>query len=369
MRSGVVIAGYYGAQNIGDEAILSGMIQSLKNEGITDITVLSRCPELTKKVHKVESISIGRRLKGLIDIYKLLRKKQLFILGGGGLLQDYTKRVVPYWLSRVVIAKLAMTPVMYYAQGIGPLKTPKARKLVKIISNHVKYITLRDYSSEQLLKEIGVSKPKIEVTADPALAIKIISDGKKILKQEGIVLDNDKIKIGISLRSWKNDERYLPILINSLNKLKAKYDIQYVFFPFQYGKDESVSERVLATMAGEDSTIVKGHYKPEQIAAMLKEMDGVITMRLHALILSSISRTPAFALCYDPKVKNFMERIGIKRFYFAVENIGLQEDKFKLLLLEWINERENISKHMDEYVENMTLQAERNAEIVQELLK
>lgn len=64
-----------------------------------------------------------------------------------------------------------------------------------------------------------------------------------------------------------------------------------------------------------------------------------------------------------------MERIGIKRFYFAVENIGLQEDKFKLLLLEWINERENISKHMDEYVENMTLQAERNAEIVQELLK
>lgn len=54
MRSGVVIAGYYGAQNIGDEAILSGMIQSLKNEGITDITVLSRCPELTKKYTRLK---------------------------------------------------------------------------------------------------------------------------------------------------------------------------------------------------------------------------------------------------------------------------------------------------------------------------
>lgn len=368
MRTGVVIAGYYGAHNTGDEAILTGMIQSLRDKGITDITVLSRCPEITKKMHRVDSIYIGRRLKGLINIYKTLRKKQLFILGGGGLLQDYSKRVVPYWLSRVLIAKLARTPVIYYAQGVGPLKTPEARRMVRIISNRVKYITVRDYASQHLLEEIGVNKSKIEVTADPALAIKITTDGSRLLKQEGIELDNSKIKIGISLRSWKNDENYLPILINTLNKLKAKYDVQYIFFPFQFGQDETVSERVLATMAGEDSKIISGHYKPEEVAAMLKEMDGIITMRLHALILGAISSTPAFALCYDPKVKNFMERIGIKRFYWTVENISVQEEKFKLALLEWVMERDNIRKQMDESVKDMTIQAEKNAEIVQKIL-
>ena len=54
MRKGVLIAGYYGAGNTGDEAILSGMISSLKSEGIKDITVLSRNPEETRVLHGVE---------------------------------------------------------------------------------------------------------------------------------------------------------------------------------------------------------------------------------------------------------------------------------------------------------------------------
>jgi len=70
MRKGVVIAGYYGANNTGDEAILTGMLHVLRSQGITDITVLSRNPKQTAQLHGVKSIYIGRRFDGLGKIYK-----------------------------------------------------------------------------------------------------------------------------------------------------------------------------------------------------------------------------------------------------------------------------------------------------------
>lgn len=369
MRKGVVIAGYYGANNTGDEAILTGMLHVLRSQGITDITVLSRNPKQTAQLHGVKSIYIGRRFDGLGKIYKALRKSELFILGGGGLLQDYSKRVVPYWLSRVIIALLAGTPVVYYAQGIGPLRTNFAKRLVKLISNRVKWITVRDESSLDKLNEIRVTKPKLEVTADPALAIKITSDGKKLIENLGIPLNKDDLKMGIALRCWQGEEKYLNNLISALNSLKKEYNLKFYFFPFQFGEDESISEQVMQAIEGDGNYIVKGDFTPEQIAAMLQEMDGVIAMRLHALILSAVSHTPSFGLIYDPKVSNFMINLGIEEYTCQLEEVEQQGNDLYDLLNVWIINKDKISRQIEDKMRDLTAKSLRNAEIVKMLLK
>ncbi|MBO8129071.1 MAG: polysaccharide pyruvyl transferase CsaB [Peptococcaceae bacterium] len=368
MRKGVVIVGYYGANNTGDEAILTGMIHALKAQGITDITVLSRDPEQTRKIHGVNSIYIGRRFDGLIEIFHKMRKSKLFILGGGGLLQDYSRRVVPYWLSRVLLALLARTPVMYYAQGIGPLRTKEAKRLVRLISNRVKWITVRDEESLSLLQELGVFKPRMEVTADPALGIKVTSNGLDLLRQAGIILDPRKIKVGISLRSWKGEESYLPVLIQALQRLKEEYDVQYIFFPFQFGEDEGISQKVMEAVEAEDACLLKGTYTPEQVAAMLKEMDGVIAMRLHAVILSAVSFVPSFGLIYDPKVLRFMERAGIAAYSVSLERMQEKEEAFNKQLVDWLAARQQISEQMEPRVEAMMRLSLRSAEIAKQLM-
>ncbi|MGD9679081.1 MAG: polysaccharide pyruvyl transferase CsaB [Vulcanibacillus sp.] len=368
MRKGVTILGYYGANNTGDEAILFSMVSTLRNQGINDITVLSRNPEQTKLLHNVNSIYTGRRFNGLIEIYKLLRESQLFILGGGGLLQDHSGRVIPYWLSRVIIAFMARTPVIYYANGVGPISSNKARWLVRIISNRVSWITVRDEPSLQLLKEIGVNRPKMEVTADPAIAIDITSDGKRLLEQAGVNFTNDRLRIAICLRNW-TEEGYFTVFLNSLKMLREKYNIQFIFLPFQFGQDEPISEYALKIFRDDNSLMINGSYTPEQMAAMLKEMDGIIAMRLHALILGSISFRPLFGLIYDPKVENFMERLGLTNYTYNIKRINNQREQFEQVLINWINNREEISNQIKQPVQEMRKQAERNVEIVKDLLK
>lgn len=374
MREGILIAGYYGAGNTGDEAILSGMLTALRAEGITDITVISRNPEETTQLHRVRSIYCGRRQEGLREIYRCLRSRRLFILGGGGLLQDHTARVVPYWLSRVGLSLAAGTPVMYYAQGIGSLRTPKARGLVRCLSNKVKYITVRDEESRRLLKEIGVNRVPVEVTADPALGIRICSDGRALLKRAGIALSGDKLKIAVCLRSWQGEEDYLPVLIQALRSLRRQYPVQYIFFPFQYGCDELASQRVLEALGADQDSIASGdcilpgRHTPEQMASMLKEMDGVIAMRLHAVILSAISFVPSFGLIYDPKVRSFMERAGLGGRLIAVDEIVGNEETLLSELIRWLMDRNEISKAMEPKIEEMVSMTRRNAQIVKELL-
>ena len=369
MRKGVMIAGYYGANNTGDEAILTGIIHALKKQGIEDITVLSRNPEQTKQIHGVNSLYIGRRFDGLKPIYQALRKSQLFILGGGGLLQDYTSRVVPYWLSRVTLAFIARTPVMYYAQGIGPLRTTQAQRLVRWFSNRVQWITVRDQPSLELLKQIGVHKPNLEVTADPALGIQVTSNGAKLLDNAGIPLDSNRLKIAISLRSWKDDHLYIPVLTKALKQLRETIDVQYIFFPFQFGEDESISQQVIDQLGVENIYLLKGNYSPEQMTTMLKEMDGVIAMRLHAIILSAISHVPSFGLVYDPKVLRFMERAGMDEYSWLIEQMQGKEAEFAAHLLDWIEKRFIIKEKMRSPIEDMKRISLKNAEIAKQVMK
>lgn len=415
-RKGVVILGYYGAGNTGDEAILAGMIEALRNEGIHDITVLSRNPEATRELHNVASTYTGRRQKGLMNIYRVLRNSRLFILGGGGLLQDRTARVVPYWLSRVAIALAAGTPVMYYAQGVGPLKTEKARKMVGRLSNRVNYITVRDEPSRLLLQELGVDRVPIEVTADPALGIALCSAGKELLNQAGVSLLPNRIKVGISLRSWPGEEDYLPVLKKVFQELRLKLPVQYIFFPFQYGADEEVSRQVLHQLGSEEDCLVEGKYSPEQMAAMLKEMDGVVAMRLHAVILSSLSCVPAFGLIYDPKVKLYLERAGLEGWSISLEELAQARGNYNdidtdlgtnldseadtdsdtglaaeadtdfdtdseggilaegsipalvQLLSDWLTQREEISRKMEPKIEEMKRLTQRNGQIARKII-
>jgi polysaccharide pyruvyl transferase WcaK-like protein len=165
----VLVAGYYGAGNIGDEAVLAGLLEGLRFQGITKITALSFNPAETARIHGVDAVLNGRRFEGLPALRKLASKSDLFILGGGGLLWDQNPHVAPYWLSKVACAMSARCPVVYYALGVDRLATRTAKLMAQVVSNRAKAITVRDLDSADALRAAGVSRPAITVTADPAL--------------------------------------------------------------------------------------------------------------------------------------------------------------------------------------------------------
>src|SRR5205807_7129447 len=107
------------------------------------------------------------------------KESDRLISGGGSLLQDTTSlRSLIYYLWVVRLAHSCGAPIMFYAQGIGPLRRKVSRALTRLVANRVQQITVRDAESADLLRRIGVNRPPIEVTADPAFALTAAGSGR-----------------------------------------------------------------------------------------------------------------------------------------------------------------------------------------------
>ncbi|NLK01375.1 MAG: polysaccharide pyruvyl transferase CsaB, partial [Clostridia bacterium] len=143
----VVLSGYYGFQNAGDEAILYSIIKALRKVSPDiEMLVLSNSPSETSLRHGVEAANRWC----IKEIYSEIRKSDLFISGGGSLLQDVTGlKSLVYYLGIVFLAKLLGKPVMFYAQGIGPINSFIGRVLTKIAADRVDLITVRDENSRK----------------------------------------------------------------------------------------------------------------------------------------------------------------------------------------------------------------------------
>ncbi|HKL12509.1 MAG TPA: polysaccharide pyruvyl transferase family protein, partial [Halanaerobiales bacterium] len=113
----ILLSGYFGFNNLGDEAILASMIDMIREE-TEDIKliVLTNKPEETKVKYNTETIY-------RYDIFKIaakMRQSDIFISGGGSLLQDVTSlRSVPYYLGLIWLAQFFNLKTVFFAQGVG----------------------------------------------------------------------------------------------------------------------------------------------------------------------------------------------------------------------------------------------------------
>ena len=99
--SKVVLSGYYGFNNSGDETILYAMITMFRKiEPSLEITVLSNEPEKTAKQYGVEAVN--RWKWG--QVFRAVSGCDLFISGGGSLLQDVSKNSPLYYLAVILLA-------------------------------------------------------------------------------------------------------------------------------------------------------------------------------------------------------------------------------------------------------------------------
>lgn len=302
----VLISGYFGFSNSGDEAILESEIHWLKkmDSNIT-ITVLSANPQLTKETYGVNAINRSNPF----DVIKGLLHTDLLISGGGSLLQDVTsKRSILYYLGIIYLAKKLGKKVMLFAQGIGPVNTPTGKSFMKKVVNEVDLITVRDNKSKEELIKLEITKPKILVTADPVLSLPIEEDALQNIEDiEGFDFTKENI-IGVSVRKWVNEEEYGKTLALALDYIIDNFKLRVVFIPMQVPSDVKASEKV-ASMMKNPAVILKNQYGHNEIIALTGKCKFVIGMRLHFLIFAAKNHTPMLGLEYDPKISSFLHSV------------------------------------------------------------
>src|SRR5207245_9748984 len=105
----------------------------------------------TERRHKVRAIPIREMNKD--EIIDELRRLDLFILGGGGILYDDS---IEAYLRDVNWAKDLGIPVMIYAVSIGPLKAPESKQLITQVLNKIEKITKRERKEKRMRTYLDV---------------------------------------------------------------------------------------------------------------------------------------------------------------------------------------------------------------------
>lgn len=299
----IVLSGYYGFDNVGDEAILFAIIQSLKeyHPGV-NLTVLSHNPEKTASSYQVDAVNRWN----LNEVRKALKESDCLISGGGSLLQDETGlKSISYYSGVMKIAQFLKKPVFIYAQGMGPVKSKINRQIMKHVLQRTEVITVRDKHSKSFLHSIGVSKP-IQLVPDPVMGI----DASGFSSDLTGIIDLNKRVISVSIRNWTEDLSYLKKVAAGLDQL-ADNGHEILMVPMHGKYDHETSENV-AGMMKHNVEIFPYDSSIEEKMAAVKESDVLLGMRLHALIFASVGNTPFVALSYDPKIDSFAEIVDQK---------------------------------------------------------
>lgn len=307
------VSGYYGCGNAGDEAVLAGICASFHRIAgdRVRLTVLSQAPEATRALHGVDATN----RMDFRALWRTLRASDLLLSGGGSLLQDVTSaRSLLYYLAVMRLSRAVGTPVMFYAQGLGPLRRPLSRRLVRRAADRAAAITVRDPASVQLLREIGVRNPNVEATADPAFALTPASDAEvdRLTAEAGVPQQTPLI--GVALRPWgasgdQNLDRYARLL----TELERACGATPVLLPMHSHDDVAFAEQVAQhTGAPARFPIVRQAASPALLLGLVARMQAVAAMRLHALIFAARVAVPPFALSYDPKVSHLMNLLGLQ---------------------------------------------------------
>lgn len=309
MERRIVVSGYYGSKNAGDEAMLAAMLEVLGDlDPKLHITVISASPADTSERHGVESIS----WLGIPSIIKALWHADLLISGGGSLLQNVTsRRSLYYYLAIIFLAVVMRKKVMLYAQGIGPIIGGLAEFAMRVIGNRVDLITVRDKGSLAELARLGITKPKIECTADPVLAIHPVDKaaGRAIFKRYHA--DGAEPVVGISVRNWQHETHFKDVMAEVSDRIVRELGVRVVFLPMQFPEDVHAAESI-AERTHEPCTVLKDEYTTSEFLSLVGNMDLMLAIRLHALIFAGVMGVPMIGVSYDPKIDRFLASIGEK---------------------------------------------------------
>ena len=362
-RRRLLLSGYYGFQNAGDEAILKAFLQSVREMPVSvETIVLSKTPTQTTKKY-------GAKAVHRFNIFSVLRamwRTDVLVSGGGSLLQDKSStRSIIYYLSIIRLAKLFGKPVMLYANGIGPVDRPANRRRVRRVVSRADVITLREEHSSAELLSMGVTSPPLHVTADPIFLLSGVDQegAEEALSQAGV--PGDRPLVGLSVRTLRTGAEFVSQMAQFADFVTRELGCHVVFIAMQRPQDVNVSRAILERMT-ESASLLGSELSPEALIGACGQMELVVAMRLHTMLFAAKAKTPVIGLVCDPKIEHFLAKLDMP-------SAGPVEDFDPRRLLEQVRvvlaEREALRGQLAETVVEMDDLAAENSRRLAELLE
>lgn len=288
-HSKIAICGYYGRGNLGDEAILSVILQKLRG-----------C--------KPDAHIYIIRDKNPIKILATLWGTDIFIFGGGSLLQNSTSNFsLLYYLAIIKLARVFCKRTIMLSNGIGPIECGLLSRntLLKMIASTIKtfdFLSVRDLDSQNLLSEILPQK-KIHFIPDPVLTYEEEINRKLIRtlpKSYFIFIPcyNGLEKAHISSKK----------VAFTLDFIEKTYGISPMLVLLNPKDDLAVAKSIASHLT---NVKIECPTTPDKLFLLLQEAEFVISQRYHGTLFAAMCEIPTLSVSNDPKMHSLCKDLSL----------------------------------------------------------
>ena len=282
----LMVSGYFGFGNLGDEEILKNEVGflSLRFPGVP-IRVIS------KNDPRIPGAGFIRRTR-LLSLIRCFDRDTVLITGGGGIFQDGTSiRSLLYYTFLILLARAREARCAVFSSGIGPVSSRIGRCALKKALEKCGYISVRDEGSRALSVSLGIGAERISVTADRFFAL---SDPTRRSEKEDI--------IAVSLRSEKEFYAILPVL----SRFCAEKRLSPVLIPMQPETELPFYEKIAKGLGCKTKTFPSASSLSEYLSGVRLALGS----RLHFALSAMLSGTPSVTVFDDGKAKAVLSHAG-----------------------------------------------------------
>lgn len=360
----ILVSGYYGFGNLGDEALLEVIVSQLRTRyPYAQLDILSAKPEETAHDLRVEATPRWDAKA----VRRAISRADVVLSGGGGLLQNATSlRSLVYYAGILRAAVRANRKAMIFAQSIGPLDF-WGKTIVKECCKGISAATVRDARSMELLSSILPSL-QVERTADPVFLYDAPEEDVD-LSAEGLGPQSDPLVI-VSVRKAAGMKDRLDVVARAVDRLSQTHGARVAFLPLGGAPDAEVSTIIIRKC--KSAPVLLPECSLPRAANIIRRAKAVVGMRLHALILAARYAVPFLAIPYDPKVGALCEDLAYPMPpLFTLDPPGPKPEyaETDALVDRLWSERESVSAHLAAASGRLRQLAARNFEVLDQVIE
>lgn len=314
-RIKAVIFGNFGACNIGDEAILAGELEELRQVSTVQVSVVSRFPKNVKSIHKVNAISLFNPYTYI----KMLLTTQVFIIGGGGLFCKNDSGIKGIFFQLYTVLLFLTIPAIFqkdiFILGLGFY--PNTNKVITSVAllffKYAKIVTVRDHVSHQFLRS---RKVKVKEFKDNSYLLPIAEKNAFRLHP-----GSKSSTVGLALNrphTPEGEERFRSEIVRFIagNISQVHFAFYTLDYHPLYNNDRKFAKEIIRkvkkVIGNKDFSyeLIPATFSPQLIFGSFTQCDFMITSRLHGSIFAHRLKVPFYGISYDEKCTSFLSSIG-----------------------------------------------------------
>ena len=314
-RNRILIGGNaYGVGNIGDDAVLQGIL-TLLGEAMPGSCITVEAWNGLRQAFLPDDVATINAAKSE-QVTAALHEHDCFISGGGTMIGDELGVGFPLIPNarRMAEAKYLGKGAVMLGIGANPPTTPEGDELARLLVELADVITVRDVQSLDVCLSLGADREAVTVTADPAFLLRPEETPRTKSVKSWIRSKGKTVGVNVVNEAWRDKKRYKQAIARTCDILAEQDGYTPVFFcneirPGRY-YDQEANAETAALMARPSEVVSAAYYTPAEMIDIISAFDVIISMRMHALIFAAVAETPFVAVSRVDKVDNFMSLFG-----------------------------------------------------------